>query len=111
DLRTRATKMPLLQAVDGLRLKPNPIYVIPPNTGMTVSGGALKVHVRKTGGHHMPFDEFFRSLADECGAAAVGVVLSGTASDGTLGLQAIKAAGGITFAQSPDSAKYDGMPR
>ena len=62
---------------------------------VAVSGGALKVHTRKSTGHHMPIDEFFRSLADECGAAAVGVVLSGTASDGTLGLQAIKAAGAL----------------
>ena len=62
-------------------------------------------------GRHLPIDHFLRSLAEDQGARAIGVILSGTASDGTLGLKAIKAEGGITFAQEPESARYDGMPR
>src|SRR5262249_4022256 len=62
-------------------------------------------------GPRLPIDYFFRSLAEDQGARAIGIVLSGTGSDGTLGLRAIKEAGGITFAQDPDSARYDGMPR
>src|SRR5207245_344924 len=65
----------------------------------------------ETRGHHMPIDRFLRSLAEDKGSNAIGVILSGTASDGTLGLAAIKGEGGITFAQEEKSAKYDGMPR
>ena len=92
-------------------VEPNRVYVIPPNTSVSISKGALQVEPRHASGPHMPVDLFFRSLAADQGSKAIGVVLSGTASDGTLGLKAIKAEGGITVAQLPESAKYDGMPR
>jgi two-component system CheB/CheR fusion protein len=89
----------------------NRLFVLPPNFDMTISDGALHLVQRdKARGPHMPIDTFFRSLADDQMGNAIGVILSGTANDGTLGLGAIKNQGGITFAQSPESAKYDGMP-
>jgi two-component system CheB/CheR fusion protein len=111
ELLSRATKMQVIQAGDGMRVEPNRIYVIPPNSDIRISKGALRVRTRPPELPHMPIDTFFRSLAEDQGGRAIGVVLSGTASDGTLGLNAIKAEGGITIVQSPESAKYDGMPR
>ena|ERR1700694_1461328 len=79
---------------------------------MEILKGRLQLTPRKKGGGlHLPIDFFMRSLAEERKRRAVGVVLSGTGSDGTLGLAAIKAEGGVTFAQTAESAKYDGMPR
>lgn len=109
ELLSPATPMIVSEAADGMRVEPNQVYVIPPNASLTISNGALRVELR--GDHQMTIDHFFRSLAVEYGSRAVGVILSGTASDGTLGLKAIKAEGGITFAQDESSAKYDGMPR
>lgn len=111
ELLSRSTRMPVIQVTDGMHVQPDHVYVIPPNTNITISKGLLIVQSRLPGQPHMPIDIFFRSLAEDQGSKAIGVVLSGTASDGTLGLKAIKAEGGITFAQSPQSAKYDGMPR
>lgn len=111
ELLSRSTSMPVIQVTDGMRTEPNHVYVIPPNTEITISNGVLRIQPRPLTVPHMPIDQFFRSLAEDQGSKAVGVVLSGTASDGTLGLKAIKAEGGITFAQLPESAKYDGMPR
>ena len=111
ELLSRAVKFPVLQAAEGIRVSYNHLYVLPPNSDMTIDGGVLKLAKREAGrGQHMPIDTFFRSLAEDQGTNAVGVILSGTASDGTLGLAAIKNEGGITFAQDPQSAKYDGMP-
>lgn len=110
ELLGRATRLPVLQVLHGTRLKRDHVYVIPPNTEMTVSDGVLKLEARKRDHHSMPIDTFLRSLAEERQGNAIGVILSGTASDGTLGLAAIKGAGGITFAQDSKSAKYDGMP-
>src|SRR5438552_12536830 len=79
---------------------------------MIISQGILRLTARtETGGYHMPIDRFLRSLAEDQGSNAIGVILSGTASDGTLGLAATKAEGGITFAQDEKSAKFDGMPQ
>src|SRR5260370_5166998 len=90
---------------------PNHGYVIPPNVDMIVGQGILLLTPRtETHGHHMPIDRFLRSLAEDQRSNAIGIILSGTASDGTLGLAAIKAEGGITFAQDEKSAKFDGMP-
>ena len=111
ELLSRSTRMPVLQVADDMHVEPNHVYVIPPNTNISISKGCLKLEPRPSTSPHMPIDHFFHSLAGEQGGRAIGVVLSGTASDGTLGLKAIKAEGGITFAQSPESAKYDGMPR
>jgi two-component system CheB/CheR fusion protein len=109
ELLSRATRMKVLQVKDGIRLKLNHVYVIPPGQDMTISDGVLRLAKRESG-LHMPIDTFFRSLAAEVQSNAIGVILSGTASDGTLGVTAIKGAGGITFAQDSKSAKYDGMP-
>ena len=95
-----------------MRVEPNHVYVIPRNTNMTIARGVLRLLPREeTRGQHHPIDYFLRSLAEEKSNRAIGVILSGTASDGTLGLEAIKAEGGITFAQDEKTAKYDGMPR
>ena len=110
DILSRTTRMPVLDAKDQTRVEPNHVYVIPPNFEMTVAEGVL--HLAHTGEHRMvrtTIDTFLRSLANDLGNYAIGVILSGTASDGTIGLAAIKGEGGITFAQD-NSAKYDGMP-
>ena len=109
-LLSRLTPMPVTEAVNNLPLRPNHVYVIPPNKLMGVSGRRLKVSPRKIVESHLPIDQFFRSLAEEEGKWAIGVILSGNGADGTQGLLAIKAAGGITFAQDGKSAKYPGMP-
>ena len=94
------------------RCSPNHVYVIPPNANLAVSRGVLQLTPRKEGrGPHLPVDYLFRSLAEDQQTRAIGVVLSGTGSDGTLGLCEIKAVGGITFAQDEKTAGHSGMPR
>ncbi|HEY1242545.1 MAG TPA: CheR family methyltransferase [Bryobacteraceae bacterium] len=111
ELLGKSTRMPVLQVKDQMQLEPNKVYVIPPNVGMRLSDSKLRLTERAGGpGPHLPIDEFFRSLAEDRGSRAIAVILSGTASDGTLGLGAIKEAGGITLAQD-HSAKFDAMPR
>ena len=103
--------MPVRQVHDGMKVKPDCVYVIPPARMMTIEKGVLLLAQREQhAGPPMPIDTFFRSLAADCGKNAIGVILSGTASDGTLGVAAIKNEGGITFAQEAHSAKYSGMP-
>jgi len=110
ELLSRTMRLPVLQAAEGMRVACNSVYVLPPNCDMTIRGGALHLERREAGrGHHMPIDTFFSSLADDQNSNAIGVILSGTANDGTMGLSAIKDNGGITFAQDT-TAKYDGMP-
>jgi two-component system CheB/CheR fusion protein len=108
ELLSKATTLSVHEVTQGVKLRPDHIYVTPPNVKMALSGGALCLTPRA--GSDMTIDFFMRSLAEEQGNRAIGVVLSGTASDGTLGLTAIKAQGGITFAQDEKSAKHDGMP-
>jgi two-component system CheB/CheR fusion protein len=111
DLLQRATKLPVQEVTNNLRVEPNHVYVIPPNRNMGITAGALTLRPRPPG--RTParsIDAFFEALAEDQRERAIGVVLSGTASDGTIGLEAIKAEGGITFAQD-DSARYDSMPR
>ena len=111
ELLSRTTHLPVIQAGERMRVQVNAVYVLPPNCEMTISGGVLHLVRREAGrGHHMPIDTFFRSLAEDQASNAVGVILSGTANDGTVGLAAIKDHAGITFAQDTNSAKYDGMP-
>ena len=111
EILSRITKIPVEQVTDGVVVQPNHVYVIPPNTSMALQDGVLRLAARTMArGHHMPIDHFLRSLAEVCGNRAISVILSGTASDGTEGCRAIKAAGGITFAQDEHSAKYSGMP-
>jgi two-component system CheB/CheR fusion protein len=108
----RITSMPVVQIEDGMLVQPNHIYVIPPNCDLSIAGLRLNITDRATQPRSVnaTIDIFFRSLAAEHGSNAIGVVLSGSASDGTLGLGAIKGEGGITFAQDTRSAKYDSMP-
>ncbi|HEY7097645.1 MAG TPA: chemotaxis protein CheB [Terriglobales bacterium] len=112
DILGRTTKLPVAEVKDGVVVTPGRVYVIPANTNMVIENGILRLGARVLiRGQHLPIDQFFQSLADERGNQAIGVILSGTASDGTEGCRAIKAAGGITFAQDEDSAKFSGMPR
>jgi len=111
-LLARATKMPVQEVREGMQVEANHVYVIPANADLSLMDGLLHIVGRKApAGRHLPIDYFFWSLAESRGLQAIGVILSGTASDGTAGIKAIKEAGGITFAQEPDSAKFDGMPR
>ena len=110
SLLGRATPMPVLELTETIAAEPNSVYVQPPNKCVTVKNGALTL-VRRTERLNVAIDQFFESLAEARGARAIGVILSGTGSDGTAGLRAIKAAGGLTFAQSVESAKFDAMPR
>src|SRR5437867_3090987 len=111
ELVSRYTRMPVTEIVEGTAVSPNQIYVIPPNRNLFIQNGTLMLLPRNPSEPHMPIDQFLRSLAEERGPRAIGVILSGTASDGALGISAIKAAGGLTFAQDDSTAKYPGMPR
>jgi two-component system CheB/CheR fusion protein len=105
------TRLSVEQATEGMELGPNRVYVIPPNVQMGVRDGRLHLSPRPTDrSQYTPIDYFLRSLADAYHDRAVAVILSGTASDGTVGVREVKAAGGITIAQEPETAKYDGMP-
>ena len=111
ELLAKASNMPVLEATNGATVKPNHVYVIPPNVNMGINRHGLQLTPRDAvPGLHTPIDFFMRSLAEGRSSRSIGVVLSGTASDGTRGLAAIKAEGGITFAQDERSAKYPGMP-
>ena len=111
ELLAQRTQMPVIEVADGTAVRANRLYVIPPNVRMTITEGVLSLMPRsEVPGKYMPIDAFLRSLADDRKSHAIGVILSGTASDGTLGLRAIKSEGGFTFAQD-ESAKFDGMPR
>ena len=111
ELLSKASSMTVSEVQGETRAEANHVYVIPPRCNLSISDGMLQTPHRPESGRNMPVDFFFRSLAAHRGSEALGVVLSGTASDGTLGLQAIKAAGGVTFAQEIQTAKYDGMPK
>ena len=112
ELLARSTRMPVLEATNGLPVEPDHVYVIPPNAEMEIARGHLRVTPRpETSARHLSVDHFMRSLAQEQRIHAIGVVLSGTGSDGTLGLCEIKDVGGITFVQDEASARHSGMPR
>jgi two-component system CheB/CheR fusion protein len=108
---TRAASIPVEQVTDGMPIERDHVYVIPPDREMTVSQGILGLAPRTSAVPHRPLDNFFRSLATDQQSRAIGVVLSGRDADGSAGLQAIRDAGGITFAQDLASAKFDVMPR
>ena len=111
EILSRATELPVVQVHDEPVVKPGHVYVIPPDRNMIISQGKLRLLPREAArNQHRPIDFFLRSLAEDQGHRAIGVILSGSATDGTLGLEEIKAEGGITFAQD-DTAEYDGMPR
>jgi two-component system CheB/CheR fusion protein len=112
ELLQRATAMPVAQAKNRMKVKPDCVYVIPPNRDLSILHDTLHLlELATPRGLRLPIDFFFRALADDRREYAIGVVLSGMGSDGTLGLRAIKEKGGLVLAQDPASAKFDSMPR
>src|SRR5579872_2694198 len=110
EILAKATSMPVRNVEDGISIYPNEVYVIPPGTTMVLEDGVLRLAPR-TPGLHLPVDAFFESLARVQGSRAIGIILSGSASDGSQGVRAIKEECGITFAQDEASAQHLGMPR
>lgn len=110
NLLGRATGMPVSEAAQDIVPKANRLYILPPDATMVLHDGVLRLS-KRTETPNLPIDTFMRSLAEEMKGAAIGIVLSGTASDGTQGLRAIKDEGGITFAQSEHTAQHAEMPR
>ena len=112
DILQRSTAMPVIEAHDHLAVAADHVYIIPPNREMTLIKGVLHVcEPQQARGQRMPIDGFLRSLAADRAERAIGIILSGTATDGTLGLRSISGVGGICIAQDPASARYDGMPQ
>ncbi len=112
DLVKRYTRMQVYEVEDGMKVLPNCAYIIPPNRDMAFLNGSLQLlEPASPRGQRLAIDFFFRSLAQDQRERAIGVVLSGTGSDGTLGVRAIKGEGGMVIAQNPESTEYDGMPR
>ena len=111
DLIRRYTRMQVFDVEDGMTVQPNCVYIIPPGRDMAFLNGALQLLAPAAPrGQRLPIDFFFRSLAQDQRERAIGIVLSGTGSDGTLGVRAIKGEGGMVIAQTPASTEYDGMP-
>jgi two-component system CheB/CheR fusion protein len=112
SLLAKYTSMKITEIEDGTKVEPNCLYINPPNMDVIISGGILYLkESMKTHGINLPIDIFFRSLSEDLRERAICIILSGTATDGTLGIKAVKGNGGIAMVQSPESAKYDGMPR
>jgi two-component system CheB/CheR fusion protein len=112
ELLSKHTAMPVLRIEDAMPVAADHVYLIPPRKNLVVRKGLLRL-VEQDSGHHpnLPIDQFMESLAEDAGPLAVGVVLSGTGSDGTRGIRAIKEAGGMVVVQDERTAKFDGMPR
>jgi two-component system, chemotaxis family, CheB/CheR fusion protein len=112
DLIRRCTRMQVFEVEDGMEVRPNCAYIIPPNRDMAFLNGALQLmEPAEPRGHRLPIDFFFESLAQDQRERAICIVLSGTGSDGTRGARAVKAEGGMVMVQSPESTEFDGMPR
>jgi two-component system CheB/CheR fusion protein len=112
ELLANCTSMPVREACHGMPIEPGEIYVIPPGAYLALAGSVFQTSEPKAPrAVRLPFDFLLRSVASECGDRAVCVVLSGTGTDGTIGLQAIKQAGGFVIVQDPLEAAYDGMPQ
>ena len=112
ELLQRVSDMQVMQAKDRMKVKPNCVYVIPPNKSMSILKGTLHLfEPLESRGLRLPIDFFFLSLAEDMGELSVGIILSGMGSDGTSGLQAIKEKNGIALVQEPTTAKFDSMPR
>src|SRR5205085_1752005 len=106
------TTMPVVQAAEGMRVQLDHVYVIPPNTYLAIHGRILRLSApAESRSLRMAVDFFFESLAASEQERSVGIILSGSGTDGTLGLKRIKAAGGLTMVQDPKTAQHDGMPR
>ena len=112
ELVRRYTRMQVSEVVDGVKVSPNCAYIIPPNRDMALLSRTLRLTKPSAPrGQRLPIDFFFRSLAQDQHERAICIVLSGTGSDGALGVRAVKGEGGMVMVQSPDSTEYDGMPR
>ncbi len=112
EILQTTTMMPVTQVTETLKVEPNHVYVIPPAKHLAMVDGEIRSQEpQRIRGKRVPIDLFFRTLADAYGRHAIAVILSGTGSDGTLGLKRVKENGGIVLAQRPDEAEYDGMPR
>lgn len=112
ELLARRTRIPIVPVEDGTQIRPNCIFLMPPRKEMILAGGRLLLTDKDPSqGFALPIDRFLRSLAQDVGARSVGVILSGTGSDGSRGIRDIHGAGGLVVAQSEESAKFDGMPR
>ena len=112
DLLTSHTAMKVQQVIDGVRVEREHVYLIPPGTSLAIEDGCLRLSKPvERHGARMPFDFFLRSMAKDCGTRAICVVLSGTGTDGSLGLKAVKENGGLVVVQNPEEAAFDGMPR
>ncbi len=111
ELLQRKTSMKVHQVSDNMKVVPNQVFIIPPNKEMAIINGTLQLlELRKPRGANLPIDIFLRSLAQDQGNKAIGIILSGTGTDGTLGLRAIKGEAGMVMVQDMASAEYDGMP-
>ena len=111
ELLGRSTQLPVIAAKDGVGLQPNHVYVAPPGTHMALLNESLHFMDPNQGESiRLPIDYFFRSLAEDKKERAIGIILSGTATDGTLGVKAIKGESGMAMVQEPQTAKYAGMP-
>ena len=111
DILRRSTGMAVVEATDGMVVEANRVHVIPPNRDMVITRGVLGLSLpSEPRGRHLPIDSFFRALAADKAEAAVGIILSGTGTDGTLGIRAIHGAGGLGLVQEPSTARFDGMP-
>lgn len=110
DLLSRYTSMPIKLVTEGMAIRPNHVYLIPAGTIMRVVGGHFVLTKKQPHVLSLPIDIFFTSLAAEYGAKSIGVILSGTGSDGTRGAFVVNEAGGFLLAQSPQEAKFNGMP-
>lgn len=111
DILGKHTEMEVLQAENGMEIKPDTVYLIPPKHNMTLKDGRLYLTEFIHGMLNHPIDVFFVSLAKEQKERAIAVVMSGTGSDGTSGIKAVKENGGLVIVQNPDTAKFDGMPK
>jgi two-component system CheB/CheR fusion protein len=112
EIIQRYTRMQVFEVQDGVRVQANCAYIIPPNRDMAFLNGALQLlEPVEPRGHRLPIDFLFRSMAQDQRERAIAIVLSGTGSDGTLGVRAIKGEGGMVMVQNPESAEFDGMPR
>ncbi|BDU71860.1 chemotaxis protein CheB [Mesoterricola silvestris] len=112
SLLARYTELSVHEAVDGIRVQPDCVYVIPPGRDMALHDGALRLFLpAQPRGIRTTIDFFFRTLAEELGERAICIILSGTGSDGTQGVRMVKGEGGMVMVQAPDTTEFDGMPR
>ena len=112
EILAKTSAIPVRQAAHGMAIEPDHLYVTPPDADLEIANQSLKLTPRNPAlsGPRMPIDRFLRSLAQDCGRGAVGVILSGAGADGASGLEAVKAAGGVTLAQDPETAEFSSMP-